>query len=83
MSKKELSKGEVISKIINKQYTQMEGARVLNLSVRQIKRLCKRFRNGGLANLAHSSRGKISSRKIEEATAQEVLEIIILTLALS
>ena len=76
MSKKELSKGEVMSKIINKQYTQMEGARVLNLSVRQIKRLCKRFRNGGLANLAHSSRGKISSRKIEEATAQEVLELI-------
>ena len=76
MSKKELFKGEVIGKAINGTLTQSKASEELQLSLRQIKRLCKRFKNEGLAGLAHKNRGKSNNRKINSKTRTEVLELI-------
>ncbi|NGX43299.1 MAG: hypothetical protein K940chlam7_01594 [Chlamydiae bacterium] len=76
MSKKELRRGEVISKTVNGDLTQKKASQELSISLRQIKRLCKRFRKAGLEGLAHRSRGKSSQRKMNPSTRAEVLGFI-------
>jgi len=76
MSKKELYKGEVISKVIKTDFTQKMASEELNMSLRQIKRLCKRFRESGLEGLIHKSRSKVSHRKISSSARAQVLELI-------
>lgn len=61
MSKKEIRYGEVIPQIITGKLSQSEAALLLGLSIRQVKRLCKRYTKEGLQGLAHKSRGKPST----------------------
>jgi len=76
MSKNELRKGEVIAMIVSGKLTQRKAGQELSLSIRQIKRLCKRYRLGGLKGLAHRNRGKSNNRKIDPETQAEVLDLI-------
>ena len=76
MSKKEFYKAEVIAKVMNKDWTQKRAGIELNMSLRQIKRLCKRYREDKMHGLAHKSRGKPSNHKINSQTRDEVLKLI-------
>jgi hypothetical protein len=49
----------------------------MRISLRQVKRVCKRYKTEGVAGLIHLSRGKSSGRKIKEGILQEVLEMIV------
>ena len=76
MSKKELKKGEIIAKTVSGKMTQKKASQELRMSLRQVKRLCKRFNEEGLGGLAHRNRGKSSNRKMDPSTRAQVLELI-------
>jgi len=76
MSKKELRASEIIIRVINGDITQRRGAFELNKSLRQVKRLCKRYREEGTQGLAHRSRGKPSKNKVNASTYDTVLALI-------
>ena len=76
MSKQELYKGEIIAQVINGKKTQRQASRDLHISLRQTKRLCKRFRQEGLKGLIHRNRGKTNKRKVSSSKREQILELI-------
>ena len=76
MSKKELRKGEVIIRAVKGDLSQKKASQELNLSLRQVKRLCKRCREEGVEGIAHRNRGRASAKKISARIQEEVLELI-------
>jgi hypothetical protein len=65
MSSKELSRYEVISKLIDKQINGTDASRQTGLSVRHIRRLKVRVKQYGAKGLIHKNRSKSSNRKIK------------------
>ena len=63
MSTKEIDRGELIRRVREKRLTQAKAAALMRLSVRQVKRLCRLFKDNGLAGLASRQRGQPSNRK--------------------
>ena len=76
LSKKEMERGNIILKILNDKLTKKQTCEILSLSLRQIYRLCKKYKNQGLIGLAHKNRGKSSNRKISSSIRSKVLELI-------
>jgi len=77
MSKKELERGQVIIKILDGKLTRKKASKIINLTLRQTYRLCKKFKKQGLQGLAHKNRGKTSNRKISFRIYSKVLKLII------
>ena len=75
MSIKEAKRLPVIERIIDKQLRQVEGARLLELSTRQIRRLTERVRDEGVKGIIHRSRGRASNREIANGTKEQVLRL--------
>lgn len=76
MSSKELLRGTIIADAVEGKSTQKRASQELGLSLRQIKRLCKKYRTKGLAGLAHGNRGKSSNRRIPDLTRKRISGII-------
>ena len=76
MSDKEINRLPVIKQLVKKEIRQKKAARVLGLSVRQIKRLKKRYQQEGVIGLVHKSRGQESKRKISAEEINRVIEIV-------
>lgn len=76
MSRKELSRLEVVQAVLKSRVTQAEAAGRLKLSVRQIKRLCRRYREAGAAGLVSKRRGKPSNHRIGEVERTRVIDLI-------
>jgi transposase len=76
MSKNEVRYGETIPQIIAGKLSQSEAALLLGLSIRQVKRLCKKFRNAGLPGLIHKNRGKASNNKVSDELKSVILKLI-------
>ena len=75
MRQKELKRLHVIEKILEKGITQVEGAEILDLSCRQIRRMVKRVRLQGEKGVIHKSRGRPSKRRIPETTREKVIQL--------
>ena len=75
MSIKEAKRLTVIERIVGKQLRQVEGARLLELSTRQIRRLTGRVRKEGVKGIIHRSRGRPSNRKTAPETRERVLDL--------
>ena len=75
LSQKELQRVSVISTCIKGDLACASAAGLLGLSVRQIKRLKKRLREGGEAALAHANRGRPSPRRLPERTRQAAVRL--------
>jgi transposase len=75
MSIKEAKRLTVIERIVGKQLRQVEGARLLELSTRQIRRLTGRVRKEGAKGIIHRSRGRPSNRKTAPETRERVLDL--------
>ena len=73
MSRKELERARVIGAVNEKQLTQREAALQLELSVRQIKNLVRRYREQGEAGLVSRHRGKVSGNRLSEVVREEAL----------
>ena len=64
MSLKEVKRLEIVKKIISKKLKQREGASILKISERQIRRLVKSYKESGESGLTSKKRGKASNRRI-------------------
>jgi hypothetical protein len=75
MSIKEAKRLPVVLSIIGKHLRQVDGARLLEISVRQIRRLIKRVKQVGARGLIHRSRGKRSNRETAGGTKERALRL--------
>lgn len=75
LSQKELQRVSVISAYSKGDLACASAAELLSLSVRHVKRLKKRLREGGEAALAHANRGRPSPRRLPEPVRQAVLRL--------
>ena len=76
MSQKELTRLEVMKRLQEKRMKQREAAEVLGLSVRQVKRLLKRYREAGSAGLVSQRRGKPSNHRLAPEVLAEVRDLL-------
>src|SRR2546428_494937 len=64
MSRKEVPRAGLLKAALAGRITNAHGARALRLSVRQFRRLKKRFREGGARGLLHALRGRPGNRQL-------------------
>lgn len=76
LSHKEWQRVETVTRIQQGQLTQAAAAADLGLSVRQVKRLCRRLREEGKAGMASKQRGRPSKRRLAPATTQQALALL-------
>lgn len=76
MSKKELTKYEVINKVINENLKQKEAAKLLELCERQIRRLKKKVKAQGAEGLIHGNRDKPGHNKLDEKEVRKIKKIM-------
>lgn len=77
MSEKEIKRLTILGELEKKQITQAMAAKQIGVSVRQIKRLWRAYREQGAAGLVNKSRGKPSHNQLGEAVKQQVLDLIV------
>ena len=76
MSRKELRRLEAMQRLKDKRLLQKEAATLLGLSVRQVKRLWKKYRKQGAKGLISARRGQASNNRLDVSVAQQVLDLI-------
>ena len=74
MSKQEQRRAWVVSRVMAGELGVAEAARLLQLSERSIRRLRARMEREGPAALVHGNRGRVSPRRLSEATRAKILE---------
>src|SRR3954451_10390453 len=76
MSAKEIDRAELIRRVHTKELKQAKAAALMGLSVRQVKRMCRRFKDDGLAGLASRKRGRPSNRKLSTEVKDQVVSLV-------
>ena len=76
MSTQELERVRTIQRVIDKKITQMIAAQHLGLTVRQIKRLVKKFKLNGSQGLISKRRGQPSNHKYSKDKIEEIKTLI-------
>jgi transposase len=76
MSKKELTRLEVMQRLKAKRLNQAEASEMLGVSVRQVKRLYAAYRKAGAAGLVSQRRGKPSNHRLDEAVVDQARNLI-------
>ena len=77
MSNKELTRLEVVQGLYDKRLTQPEVALILNLSIRQVKRLYKRYKEYGPKGLISKKRGMSSNHRLPDEIKNQSLDLIL------
>ena len=72
---KEHKRLKVVEEVIGKHLTGEKAAKLLGLSLRQMRRIIKTYRMEGAAGLAHGNRGKPSTRQIFPEVKAQVLQL--------
>src|SRR5689334_17625556 len=75
MSSKERIRLEVLCRVKRKELKVVEAAELMGLSVRQSRRVWKRFQSQAAAGLVHRLRGRVSNRRLGEALADRIVKI--------
>ncbi len=75
MKQEEIKRLGLINKVLKKELTQVKVAQIIEISVRQIRRLVKRVKELGAKGIIHQLRGRKSSRKIEGIKREGILEL--------
>ena len=76
MSTKEANRISVLEKLKTKHLKQGKAARILGISVRQVRRLLVRYRRGGAAALAHELRGVPSNHQADPEVLDAAITVI-------
>ena len=76
MSQKELDRVTVLERLNAKQLSQIEAARRLGLSTRQVRRLQSRYEALGAAGLASARRGKPSNNQLKPSVRAQAIELV-------
>ena len=70
MTPKELSRYEIIQRLIRKEINGTEAAKQLSLTIRQVKNIKARVIKEGSKGIIHRTRGRVGNRRIN----QEIIE---------
>jgi transposase len=65
----------VLTRVLQRELTMTEAARMVGLSERQLWRLRSAFERDGPAGLVHGNRGRPSGRRLEASLAERVVEL--------
>lgn len=76
MSHKEIKRYDVIQKLLRKELNGGQAAEILQLSVRQTKRLKAKVKQHGASGLIHGNRGKRGNRKIPDREKQKIITLL-------
>ncbi len=76
MSEEEVRRAGVLKRVKAGELTQVEAAEMLGLSYRQVKRLFRRFGDGGAKALVHRSAGKPSNRARPAEERKQILSLV-------
>lgn len=76
MTSEELTRYEIINNLINGKINGTEAAKMINLSVRQVKNLKAAVKKKGARGLIHGNRGRESNRKLPEEKIKEIKKVI-------
>ena len=76
MSKRELRRVEVFSRVASEELKLVDAAEMLRLSYRQVKRIWQRYQAEGPAGLQHRSAGRESNRAKPQEFRDQVLEVV-------
>ena len=71
----ELKRLHVIRKVLEKVVKQVEAARILSLSYRQIQRCVQRVKVEGDKGIVHKSRGRASNRRLADKVKERVIKL--------
>ena len=78
MSAEELDRLSIVQKIIEKRVTQSIASNQLGLTVRQVKRLIKKYKQSGAEGLISKKRGHVSNRKYTDEKIKEIHALVIM-----
>lgn len=76
MSQKEVGRLEVIQATVRKQIRQVDASWQLGLSIRQVKRLVRRYRQDGAAGLVSGHRGKRPNNAIAAGVREAAMSLV-------
>ncbi len=76
MSKRELRRVEVMSRVASKELKLVDAAKLMQLSYRQAKRIWQRYQGEGAEGLKHRSVGEESSRAKPKEFREQVLALV-------
>ena len=76
MSNQEITRLEVMQRLKEKRLAQKEAARMLELSVRQIKRLFRAYEAQGAKGLLSGRRGKPSNNRVDPQVIQHAIDLL-------
>lgn len=74
MSKKELTRLDIVQRVAGEQLRQAEAARLLSITERQVKRLVRAFREQGAQGLVSKRRGRPSNHSFAAAFKAQTLD---------
>ena len=75
MSQKELKRLYIIQKVLEKRLKQVEAAKILGLSTKQVSRIVRRVGKEGNKAIVHNLRGKSSNRALPKTLRDRVLKL--------
>ena len=76
MSQEEVQRLEVVKRVMDAGLEQAQAAQLLGLSVRQVKRLCRRVRELGAQGLISRRRGRPSNRRIAPDRREHYVQLV-------
>lgn len=75
MSLKERIRLEALGRVKRQELTVVQAAQLMELSLRQARRIWKRFRTQGDGGLVHQLRGRPSNRRLEQGLSQRIVKL--------
>lgn len=76
MTESDSLRESTLTKLTGKMINGTQAAEILQISVRQVKRLKKRFVKKGIKGILHKNRGKASNHSVPESKRKEITKII-------
>lgn len=76
MSERELRRVEILSQVSDGRMATREASVLLDMSMRQVQRLLRRFRQEGVASIRHRARGRRSNNRTEDGVRDFALALI-------
>jgi len=76
MSKQELNRVQIMDRIAERRLTQVEAARMLDVSARHVGRLYRAYKRDGPGALISKKRGCTSNRKLPDSLRQQALALV-------
>jgi transposase len=76
MSDQELTRLDVVQRVLEQRLSQRAAATTLGLSYRQTKRLVARFRSRGASGLVSGQRGRPSNHRLPPAFTDHVIALV-------